>query len=364
MVLPNGKTTPHEDVDNSESLTSVACLNSPLLVEIAELLYTGRSRDEIVVELASSSQYTASHVEHYVDCMFNTSLGRVLLLENKRTEKMVGLLKLLYTYWVASDHAASIDQTEPPGKKEFLNEYYLTNRPLIVRDGAHAWPAVSLWTNEYLTEKYGHVTIEYMAGSARDYGQISQVESVKRNMPLGAFLERCNSLVSSNDFYMVATNFNLKSAALSPLIEDICRPNLYPLEDQTWKQRARLWIGPRGTVTPLHHDRMNSIFVQVRGKKRWRMLPSVSLPLMHNHAVTFSEFDASHEWPDHDNHAPSPYLDFVLNPGDILFVPVGWWHWVYSMEQSISVNFIGFPDMGAPDEWSDSALPSRFKAHR
>ena len=35
-------------------------------------------------------------------------------------------------------------------------------------------------------------------------------------------------------------------------------------------------------------------------------------------------------------------LDCVLNPGEILFLPVGCWHYVEGLDVSVTVSFINF----------------------
>jgi ribosomal protein L16 Arg81 hydroxylase len=40
--------------------------------------------------------------------------------------------------------------------------------------------------------------------------------------------------------------------------------------------------------------------------------------------------------------ARADMLDVVLQPGEVLFIPVGWWHHIRSLEISINVSFTNF----------------------
>ncbi len=55
-----------------------------------------------------------------------------------------------------SDYGPSqIDKREGLSRKEFLHEYVLKNRPVVLKDGAKGWPALSKWTPEFFREHYG-----------------------------------------------------------------------------------------------------------------------------------------------------------------------------------------------------------------
>jgi ribosomal protein L16 Arg81 hydroxylase len=53
-------------------------------------------------------------------------------------------------------------------------------------------------------------------------------------------------------------------------------------------------------------------------------------------AVDVEAPDAAEHFPAFANAKP---FDTVLGPGDVLFIPRGWWHYVRSLTPSFSVNF-------------------------
>ena len=48
---------------------------------------------------------------------------------------------------------------------------------------------------------------------------------------------------------------------------------------------------------------------------------------------------ASPAYPQFPGFAGLPYMDCVLGPGQMLYLPPGWWHYVRSLSTSCSVSF-------------------------
>ncbi len=107
-----------------------------------------------------------------------------------------------------------------------------------------------------------------------------------------------------------------------------------------------MWIGPAGTVTSLHHDLTNNFIAQVVGRKRVRMAPASEVGKLYNERHVFSEIpdlDAPTADPDHfPRLAGLRVYDVVLKPGEVLFMPVAWWHQVKSLDFSVTVTFTNF----------------------
>ena len=120
---------------------------------------------------------------------------------------------------------------------------------------------------------------------------------------------------------------------------------------------VRLWFGPAGTVTPLHCDNRNVLFAQVQGRKHVRLIAPQFLSALANDracysavdldAVDYERFPAMRDVPVHEA---------VVEPGEFLFIPIGWWHAVRSLDVSMSLSFTNLcfnePEIG----WREASL--------
>ncbi len=105
----------------------------------------------------------------------------------------------------------------------------------------------------------------------------------------------------------------------------------------------RFWLGPARTVTPLHCDYDDNIFAQVWGSKRIFLAPphhdEFLYPSEANAILFGSPFDP--EAPDFDRFPlarQATTIECIVNPGDMLYVPAGWYHQVRALTFSLSSN--------------------------
>ena len=102
-------------------------------------------------------------------------------------------------------------------------------------------------------------------------------------------------------------------------------------------------MGPAGTVTPFHHDLTNNFMAQVIGRKRIKIAPSWDTPLMRNNLHCFSQIDGRITPPSVRPPLEEPQiLDVVLNAGEVLFLPIGCWHFVHGIDISVTMSFTNF----------------------
>lgn len=223
---------------------------------------------------------------------------------------------------------------------DFLDHFYAPGRPVVIEDAIADWPALERWTPDYLIEKVGNAEIEYQSGRA-SIGRDFEVDKAKlvRRAPFTDFMaDILNN--EGNNSYLTANNSGANAAAIAPLHEDI-----RPIHAYTDGGPGMIWIGPAGTFTPLHFDLTNNMIVQVRGRKSIKLISPAETRLMYNNNAVFSDV---HDIEDPERLALYPAAqevtvhDVLLNPGDMLFAPIAWWHQVRSLDFSVTMTFTNF----------------------
>ena len=259
------------------------------------------------------------------------------------------LRRLAKRDWILTNHAkleamsgadAEVPRIDSTSAEDFFRKFYFSNRPVILTGWIADWPAMRHWSLGYFSDRCGDPEIEVQAGRDLEPNYEIRSASHKRRVRLSALLETLRGDPQTNDFYVTANNGGTNRAALAPLWEDIgVLPGI--LQPGT-EQDGFFWLGPKGTITPWHHDLTNNLLVQIRGRKRVTLASVTQTPLMQNFHHCYSSFGGMAGL-DHLPPAERPKtLSCDLGPGDILFIPIGWWHHVEGLELSVSLSFVNF----------------------
>ena len=228
--------------------------------------------------------------------------------------------------------------------EQFLDAFYAPGRPVILDGEIESWPVRKLWTPEYLKEKIGSSLIEYQGErtSNVDYERCKNVH--RREMPFDQFIDMIGRQ-DGNDAYITAVNAEANVEAFMPLQSDIGTLDKY-LDQSPENSGEMLWIGPKGTFTPLHHDLTNNLLVQVSGSKRVVLASPNELRRIYSDEHFFSEIaDVTDPALDLEKYPLMESIRFhetILKEGQILYIPIGWWHQVEALEFSVSVSFTNF----------------------
>ncbi|KPC54494.1 Cupin superfamily protein [Amantichitinum ursilacus] len=236
---------------------------------------------------------------------------------------------------------AEIPRRHQLSTDEFFNDFYTTGRPVIITGMMDNWPAMQKWNLDYFAERAGDKMVEVQGARETDAQyEINKLQH-KQTMRFADYLNQVKHAGRTNDFYMTANNTSQNRRELAVLWQDIVQIPEY-LNTRSADQ-GFLWIGPAGTITPFHHDLTNNFMAQVIGRKHVLLMPACELPAVYNHEHCFTHVDGR----DIDyNRYPlmrgAQVLECTLNPGEILFLPVGCWHFVEGLDISVTVSFINF----------------------
>ncbi|UXY14903.1 cupin-like domain-containing protein [Chitiniphilus purpureus] len=227
------------------------------------------------------------------------------------------------------------------GADEFFELYYSANRPVIITGMLEDWPAMQKWNLDYFRAGWGDCEVEVQFGRNADEHYELNKTAHRRMMRFGDFVDLVATSGRTNDFYMTANNNSHNQRVLSTLWRDIVQIPEYL--DGSLGDQGFFWLGPQGTITPFHHDLTNNFMAQVMGRKRVLIMPACEIGNVYNHAHCFTHVDGRavdlQRFPAMRN---AQILECVLNPGEILFLPVGCWHFVEGLDISCTVSFINF----------------------
>ncbi|MEQ8786490.1 MAG: cupin-like domain-containing protein [Pirellulaceae bacterium] len=307
---------------------------------IAENLLLGGAPDDLKRVLArngfpqdlASLEVDAAAAHPYLDAA--RSLGRRIA----KRDWVLNTLRALEP----QETAAIVDRREDLSADEFFNEYYRWNRPVVLTKVLQKWPALERWTPKYLRSRCGERLVEIQANRESDPRYEIDSDAHKTSMKFSNVIDLIESGRESNDYYMTANNADINGAALRELWDDIDALPQY-LDPQQADGSTFFWYGPAGTVTPLHHDLTNNFMAQVRGRKLIKLISPAHLPLIYNHHHCYSRFDL-----DNIDYEQFPLFrqvtvhEITLHPGELFFLPVGWWHYVRGLDVTITITCTNF----------------------
>lgn len=256
---------------------------------------------------------------------------------------------------LAFEAGFALDTLDNPEPDVFYRHHYEANRPAKLTGIIDHWPALMRWSLDHFAAVAGNNAVEAQVERERDPDYELDKDGHRRLVRFGELIDWLRRDEASNDIYLTAYNSGTNAAALAPLWDDMAPVALL---DDTRQRDGFFWLGPKGTLTPWHHDLTNNLLVQVIGRKRVRMAPPWAFARMRNSRHCFSDWGNDALPAGEGDGATPPVLEAVIGPGEAIFLPVGWWHQVEALDLSASMSFTSFrrPNAHVEDYRSWGAL--------
>jgi LPS sulfotransferase NodH len=302
----------------------------------------GKVKDAEMVGVLTSNGYSAAAAAAELE---RASTDPYLLgaqCTQQRLEKGASLLNAIGQMARLDSRASTVERRAKLSLDAFRDEYYAANRPVLIQDKMSDWRAMTAWTPDYLKGVAGNGMIEVMTGRNADPKYEMRGAHHRTELRFSDYVDMVYSGKVTNDYFLVANNAFFQKAAAQPLVGDFTPLPEY-LNSVASNRRRFFWFGPAGTLTPLHQATSNILFAQVAGRRRYRLIPATQWQCVYNTIGVFSDVDG--ENPDlgrYPKFREASVIDIVVEPGEMLFMPVGWWHHARALDVSMTISFTNF----------------------
>lgn len=219
-----------------------------------------------------------------------------------------------------------------PDPGQFEQEYLHPGRPVVMTGLLEHWPSWGKWSLDWFEELYGNLVLSgnnALAGT-RTVGVRDYVQAIRNGTSDGLYLD------------------HLSVHSLPGMSEALRIPAYCPQDREC---QILVWVGPSGTCLNFHKDNHvpldgnQNLLAQLVGRKKVVLVSPADDEYMYPGPRTAGQPLFSQILLDQPNLEKFPLFaratlhQAVVGPGDVIFIPAHYWHYVRSLEVSMSVTF-------------------------
>uniref|UniRef100_A0A5B7B2H0 Putative jmjC domain-containing protein 4 isoform X2 n=1 Tax=Davidia involucrata TaxID=16924 RepID=A0A5B7B2H0_DAVIN len=258
---------------------------------------------------------------------------------------------------------------------DFVERYLVKNQPVVLTGLMDGWRACRDWVSDdghpnllFFSTHFGNSRVQVADCGTREFTDQKRIE-----MSVSEFIDHwldnsskeCNNasahkcdgkpLLYLKDWHFVK-EYPQYLAYTTPLIFYDDWLNLYldkysmHMDPDTYQEKNELscsdyrfvYMGGKGTWTPLHADvfRSYSWSANACGKKQWYFLSPTQCHLVFDRNMKYSVYNIFEDVSEtkFPGFKKAIWLQCTQEQNEIIFVPSGWYHQVYNLEDTISIN--------------------------
>ncbi|MCA9789757.1 MAG: cupin-like domain-containing protein [Cyanobacteria bacterium HKST-UBA05] len=310
---------------------------------LSECLLLRCDVDEVVDILEQQgipSQETKSKIDHLLAMPLFKTASRVIR-DMKRLEWQMSIYQNNYEILLNEVGFTEIDVTAFD-QAMFLERHYIASQPLVIRNFLKGSVALQTWTDrEHLKANYGQFQVEVKHGD--------KLHPEKLEDKYFAFADFLDLIGQPEDikryiYYMTAYNATKNQPLVDAMMREIVTPDYGAVDDGS-HECVFLWVGPPMTKARFHIDMKSGLLTQVVGRKRVLLAPPHHIHhmyMMENHFASEIDVDRLDAYRHQLYCQKVQPVEVVLEPGDAVFLPATWWHYVEALDESISLTFANF----------------------
>lgn len=234
-----------------------------------------------------------------------------------------------------------VDKVEGITPENFRRQYYYPQEPLVIRNLARQWPAFQKWNWDYFKEIVGNKEVGIYNNQKSDAYTI--INKADEYTTFGEYIDMIRNGPAEWRIFL----FNIFSHA-PQLIHDFTWPE--HLMKGFVKRAPMLFTGGEGSITHIHFDidLSHILHTQFIGRKRVLLFPyKEQYKLYRKPFEVLSLADFSNYYDEDKSKLDTkkfPAVQFargrevILEHGDTLFMPGGYWHHMEYLESGIGMS--------------------------
>jgi ribosomal protein L16 Arg81 hydroxylase len=229
-----------------------------------------------------------------------------------------------------------IDIVDSISYTDFIKKYYQPQRPVIIRKGiVENQPECLKWSLNWFKEHYGHLAVPVFDNKNQAHKK-SAVTKADIEIPFAQFIEHIQTKEVS---FLRMFLFNLFKSA-PELQKDFNTPEIMK---GILGKMGFAFFGGKNTEVKMHYDvdMSNVLLTQFEGRKRVLLFePKYSKLLYRTPLNMHSLVDIDN--PNYDHFPGLKYVNgyhFVMQAGDSLFMPSGYWHYNTYLEPGFAIAY-------------------------
>lgn len=222
----------------------------------------------------------------------------------------------------------------------FKKDYYEPGQPVVIKNLAKEWPAYNKWNWDYFKQLVGDKKVPLYNNVKSDaYTPINTADDYKT---FGEYIDMIKAGPAAWRIFL----FNIFDHA-PQLINDFKWPEHYM--KGFIKKYPMLFTGGQGSITHMHFDidLSHILHTQFAGRKRVLMFPFKEQHKLYRkpfEVLSLADFSNYYEQNGSPDYEKFPALklaegfDFILEPGDTLFMPAGYWHHMEYLDSGFAMS--------------------------
>lgn len=236
-----------------------------------------------------------------------------------------------------------VDRRKDLSLEEFKKEYLGKRIPVVMEGAAKDWKCVREWSLEYFKDLHGDDEIVMVNNES--------IEQEYEELTLGDVID--NIREGGGKYYRFYPLLVRHPEHLLDFDISWLRSHRHRV---SFAEAFQVFLGGKGTYTPIHNAFSANLFTQIYGEKHWFLIPNYYTPVIDpeparnlyrsapfkTESGSFDPFNPDYETP----YTLYQYIDsyeVVLKPGDVLFNPPYFWHAVRNLTDSIGVGYRWVP---------------------